>query len=331
MALYSTFCYGTGILYGPSASIGTVDPIRGPSTGGNNFVIDGSGFANAHWSSFFTGAVLDPLKFADVLVGFGSATTGVPNLVLSSGDAPGGIGAVESVATWTDAQGEAVVYILPITAYPASEVVLSAMTLYIDATNYAMFGVYLSTSSSTLVLRATVVRGGVPLSTKEVDWTTGLSKLKILRWGTTLYFYANGALFHEDERFVNTAATFRLSCANQAATYTITSNVQAFYWRPYAVFDSRPVHDSTVVSEGRLRGQVPPSRNDKGKDAAYSGLVDVSVVGVGSFTATDAYEYYYEDQLTIINSGSSDIKVSLLSDALLKTPSASLRGLGNNK
>jgi len=331
VALYSSFIYGSGILYGVSASIGTIDPARGPSTGGNTFVINGSGFANAQWSSFFTDPALDPLKFTDVSVGFGSATTGTPNLTLSSGDAPGGIGGVESVATWTDAQAEAVLYIPPITAYPASEVVLGAMTLWIDATNYAVLGIYLGASSSTLVLRATTVRAGITLGTKEVEWTAGLSKLKILRWGTKLYFYAGGELFHTDARFVNTAATYRIGCGNQAAAYNAGCRMSAFYWRPFAIFDGRPVHDATTVSEDRIRGQVPPSWNDKDTDAAYSGLVDVAVVGVGTFTKADAYEYYYVDQLTIIDNGSSDIKVSLLSDPLLKTPSASLRGLGNNK
>ena len=331
MALYSTFVYGSGILYGPSASVASVDPIRGPSTGGNQFVIDGSGFANDFWSSFFDSPVLDPLKFTDVSFGTGTATTGSPNLTISSGAVAGGAGAVDSVASWADAQGEAVVYIPTISAYPASEVVLAGLGLWVDAANYVGISIYLGTSSSTLVLRAMVVRGGVVLSTKEVEWTTGVSKLKILRWGTKVYFYANGELLHTDAKFVNTAATFRIGCNNQAAAYNITSRVEAFYWRPFALFDNRPVHDTTVVSEGRLRGLVPPSWDDKDTDAAYAGLVDVSVVGIGSFTSTDAYEYYYEDQLTIMNSASSGIKVSLLSDPLLRTPSASLRGLGTNK
>jgi len=331
MAIYSTFVYGTGVLYGVSASISSISPERGPSTGGNAFTINGSGFANAQWSSFFDGVGLDPLKFTDISAGTGTATTGSPNLVLSSGAVAGGSGAVESVATWTDAQAEAVVYIPPIATYPASEVELFAMTLYVDATNYATIGIYLGTSSSTLVLRSTAVRNGATLDTVEEDWTVGTTKLKILRWGTTLYFYANGELFNVDEKFVATTATYRLSSGNVAATYTTTVRVSAFYWRPYAVFDGRPVHDTTVVSEDRIRGLVPPSWDDKDTDAAYSGLVDVAVVGVGTFTDTDAYEYYYVDQLTIVNSGQSSVKVSLLSDSLLKTPSSSLRGLGNNK
>ena len=330
MALYSTFVYAGGPLYGPSASIGTLSPARGPSTGGNAFVIDGSGFANAQWSSFFTGLVLDPLKFTDSSAGTGSATPGSPNLVLSSGAVAGGRGSVSSVATWTDAQAEAVIYLSPILAYPASEVVLSYMTLYVDASNYAVLGIALGTSASTLVIRAEVVRGGITIGTKEVAWTTGTSNLKILRWGTSLYFYINGELFYKDERFVTTAARYILGCTNVAATYTASCRVSAFYWRPFAVFDGRPAHDTTTVSEGRIRGLVPPSWDEKNQDAAYSGLVDVAVVGIGSFKVSDAYEYYYVDQLTIINSGSSDIKVSLLSDSLLQTPSTSLRGLGEN-
>lgn len=331
MAIYSTFVYGTGVLYGPAVSITSVDPARGPSTGGNDFVIDGSGFANSNWSSFFEGAVLDPAKFSDISAGTGTATTNSPNLVLASGAVAGGSGAIESVASWTDAQSEIVCYIPSVLSYPSAEVELVSLHLYIDATNYTKVGIYLGTSSSTLVLRADVVRGGSTLSTYEEAWTSGTSKLKILRWGTTVYVYANGALFHKDTKFINTLATYRVSCSNTSTTYSVSTRVSAFYWRPFVLFDGRPVHDPVVVSEGRIRGVVPPSWDDKGTDAAYSGTVDVSVVGVGTYTSTDAYEYYYVDQLTVINNESSSIKVSFLSDSLLRTPSSSLRGLGTNK
>lgn len=305
-----------------------VDPLRGPSTGGNTFIIEGSGFETAQWSSLFEDLILDPVKFADISAGGGTATPGVPNLVLSSGAVAGGSGAIESLASWTNAQSEIFAYLPPIRIYPASEVDLCVLTLYIDATNYATFGIYVGTSSSTLVLRATTVRSGVTLSEFETDWTIGASYLKILRWGSMLQFIANGEIVHTEEKFVNTAATFRVHAANNAATYTSSCRVKGFYWRPYAVFDDRPVHSTTVVSSGRLRGTVPPSWDDKSTEAAYAGLVDVSVVGLGTTTSASAYEYYYVDQFTVINSGQSQTKVSFLSDPMLKTPSTSLRGLG---
>lgn len=333
MALYNTFLFGTGVVYGPAPLFDEIDPVTGPSTGGNLFTIDANGylFSNAMWSSFFTGVGLDPLKFIDISAGTGTATTGAPNLVLSSGVA-GGTGVIESVTSWDHAQAEALLYLTPISAYPVSEVEMGALTFYVDVNNYATLGLYLGASPGTLVLRAEVVRGGVVLSTKETEWTAGLSKLKILRWDTTLYFYAGGELFHTDECFVTTAAKYRLSCSNNLATTYVTScRVQAFYWRPYVVFDGRPVHDATAVSNDRIRGIVPPSWDDKDTDAAYSGDVDVVIVGTSIITTVDAYKYYYVGQLTIINSRQSAIKVSLLSDILLKTPADSLRGLGVGK
>lgn len=333
MTLYSTFVYGGGPLgsvYGLVSTISMVAPERGPSTGGNAFIIEGSGFETAQWSSLFDGVVLDPLKFVDISAGGGTATTGVPNLALSSGAVAGGTAAIESQAGWTNAQVELYLYISPIRAYPASEVDLCTLTMYVDATNYATIGIYLGATSDSLVLRATSVRGGVALDTYETEWTIGTTYLKILRWGKALYFVANGEVVHIEEKFVDTVATFRVACSNNAATYTATSRVKGFYWRPYAVFDDRPVHGTTVVSAGRMRGVVPPSWDLKETEAAYAGLVDVSVVGLGTTTASSAYEYYYVDQFTVINSAQSDVKVSFLSDPQLKTPSTSIRGLGEN-
>lgn len=331
MTLYSTFVYGGGPLgsvYGLVSTISLVDPLRGPSTGGNAFIIEGSGFETAQWSSLFDALILDPLKFADISAGGGTVTTGVPNLVLSSGAVAGGSAVIETQASWTDAQVEVFAYLSAIRIYPASEVDLCTLTLYIDATNYATIGIYLGTTADSLVLRATTVRGGITLSTYEQEWTIGASYLKILRWGKTLQFIANGEIVHIEEKFVNTVATFRLGCTNNAATFTATSRVKGFYWRPYAVFDDRPVHSTTVVSAGRMRGVVPPSWDLKEIDASYSGLVDVSVVGLGTTTSALAYEYYYVDQFTVINSSQSSVKVSFLSDPMLKTPSTSIRGLG---
>jgi hypothetical protein len=328
MAIYSTFAYGTGVLYGVSMTVTSVDPERGPSTGGNTFAIEGTGFNPTQWDSEFTGVTLDPAIFTDISSGTGSATTALPNLVLSSGAVAGGVGAIQTLALQTDTQFEVETVIDMPLAYPASEVALLEFVLYIDATNYATFGIYLGTSLSTLVLRATTVLSGSTMSTYETAWTTGSSKLKILRWGSELYFIANGSVVHREVKFQAGPCLMQLSTSNNAATYTTSTKVKYFYYRPYVVFGNRPVHAVTVVSDSRIRGVVPASWDERETDAAFAGLTDIYVVGVSTYPLLNSYEYYYVNQLVVMNSGQSGIRMNILSDNVLKTPSTSLRGLG---
>ncbi len=330
MALYSTFLYGDTTLYGVLSTLTAVLPETGPSPGGNAFVIAGAALKPTQWNSLFDGVALDPTKFNDISAGTGTVTTGSPNLVLSSGAVAAGAAVVESINSWVNTQGEAQVMLSPVYTYPTVEVDLFTLTLYIDASNYSTFGIYLGTTSGSLVLRATTVMGGVTLPVYETEWTTGFSTLKILRWSTSLYFIANGEIMHVDHKFTTLAATFRLGATNNAAAYPAVSRVGAFYYRPYAVFGDRPVHDTVAVSDSRVRGLVPASWDNKRTDAAYAGYVNVAVVGTDTAGMLDAYEYYYVDRLTVVNNSQSGVKLSLISDDILKTPATSLRGLGEN-
>lgn len=329
MSGYSTFKYGAGVLYGSSAAVTSVDPETGPSVGGNTFVVVGSGFDPRQWDSYFDGVTLDAAKFIDISSGTGSSATDSPNLALASGTTAGGVGGVETVPAWTNAQAEVGIIISPIEAYPATEVELFTLSLYVDANNYAEFSIVLGTSASTLALRFKTVVAGVTTATADTTWTTGLTTLKILRWGATVYFIVNGIVIKVVEQFVAASGKFRLMSRNVAANYDATSRVEVFYFRPFVVFDDRPVHDIEVVSDYRVRGLVPPSWDAKLVEAAYAGLVDVSVVGNGLDTLADAYEYYYQDVLTVINSGQSDTKLSFTSDTTTVTPTGIDKGLGD--
>lgn len=328
---FALFKYGQGVLYGPSTMIDAVDPERGPSPGGNAFVLKGTGFDPRQWDDFFTGGILDPAKWVDISYGSGSVSTGPFHLELVTGATVSSAAAIESVAQWGSTQGEIRFTLPPITDYPTDIVVLMALTLWISANDYAEMRIELGTEPGTMVLRCEVYRGGVLADKliKPLSWTTGMSMFKILRWGSDVYFYANGEEISRSIRFTNAAAKFRIYTTNGTTTYNLQGvRVQWFYYRPFAVFQNQPVHDSVVVSDFRMRGLVPASWDLRRQDAAYEGLVHVHVVGNGPYTKRDAYEYYYVDALKVINSAQTDTKFSIIDDPQLFTPEGEGKGLG---
>lgn len=326
---YSLFKYGTGVLYGVATSITSVSPDTGPSIGGNEFVMEGIGFDPRHWDDQFTAAVLDPVKWTDISAGTGTVTVASPNLVLSTGAVLGGIAAIESVANWVDVQGEIRCTIPRYTTYPTSTVNAVSLQLYVDATNYCQISVMVGENSSAINLLCEVWRNGVVVSSYTAPWTVGTSMFKILRWGTDVYFIVNSAVVLLSHNFVTTAATFRIYNDNIAANYDVfNTQVEWFYYRPFAVFENQPVHDTVIVSDYRLRGNAPPSMDNLRQSAAYAGLVDTAVVGNGLFTLNDSYLYYYVDGLTVIDNVQQATKLSLIDDAQVVTPAGYTKGLG---
>lgn len=331
MTLFSTFKYGTGVLYGSSTTVTTVAPETGPSPGENSFVLTGTGFDPRHWDDFFTGLVLDPVKWVDGSFGSGSVSTGPFHLELVTGAVALSGAGIESVAQWGSTQGEIRFTLPPISEYPTDVVKLMVLCLWIGANDYAIMYIELGAAPGTLVLRCEIYRGGALADEliRPLPWTTGLSTFKILRWGSNLYFYANGNEVWRSQRFTDAAAKFQVGSTNGVTTYNLQGvRVQWFYYRPFAVFQDQPVHDSVVVSDFRMRGRVSPSADAKRVPAAYAGDVDVHAVGNGSFTLADAYEYYYVDALKVINSTQADTRFSIINDPQLLTPADEQKGLG---
>jgi len=328
MAKYNTFIYGTGILYGMAMSITGVSPFRGPSTGGNNFIIEGSGFDPLQWNDDFTAGVLNLSRWTDISGGSGSLTTGSSHLTLDTGAVGGSIAGVESKAVWTNVQSEIRVTIPHITVYPVSTVYLINYVLYVDANNYASMRLELDTQG-TMTLVCDLYSLGSLVTSYSTPWTRGLSTFKILRYNDKVYFIANGSVIYTEVGMSTSLATYRIYADNVAAAYAVSGIiVESFVFRPYAVFADNPVHDSVTVSVNRMRGTVVPSTDTKGQSAAYAGLVDVSVVAGGTYTALNAYEYYYLDSLRVINSEQSDIKMSFINDAQIKSKTGVKKGVG---
>lgn len=329
MGYYSLFKYGTGVLYGPITAISAASPLEGPAPGGNAFVITGAGFDPRQWDDYFTGLVLDPAKWVDVSVG-GVVSTGPYHLELMTGAIAGSTASVESVMQWTSTQGECRVIISEPSALPPSEVDVFVMTLWIDASNYAELYVRMDTQGNFKLCCESWVGGLKADELKTLlPWSTGLSIFKILRYNADLYFIANGTVVCRLPGFLGTLAKFRISTRNLLAAYDVNfTRVEWFYFRPFAVFQNQPVHDTVVVSDMRIRGRVPESRDIIWQFAAYEGLVDVAVVANGIAFSRDAYRYYFVYGLKTINSSQSGIEVSLINDAQLVTPSGESKGLG---
>ncbi len=239
---------------------------------------------------------------------------------------------IESKTLWGNAQGEIRIVLPTVRVYPSAPVKLTALSLYVNATEYVI--AYIELTSDTLQLRCEVYRGGALVDEMIVPlpWTTGVTMLKILRWGSDVYVYANGALVFRSVRFVSTTAKFRIISTNETTPYNLQGiRVEWFYFRPFAIFQNQPVHDTVVVSDNRIRGVVTPSRDVRWQEAAFEGLVDVSVVANGDYTKSNAYEYFFEDRFRVINSAQAESKLSFINDPQLRTPDGEQKGLGGGE
>lgn len=334
MAKFFTFKYGTGVLYGTSSIIDSVSPPDGPSIGGQNFIILGSGFDPRQWDDFFIGLVLDATKWNDISVGSGSISTGSSHLIINTGSIAGSIAGVSSKNLFSDAQSEIRVLIPPIDKFPLNNVSFLDYDMWVDANNYARMSVVLNSVTKELELQFEVCVGGsvVDFIKKPIPWTVGLSTFKILRKGSTVYFIANGKVMFVSYRFINIPAIYRFYSNNRLESYEINNVIiELFYYRTYVSFDEQIVHDTIVVSDNRIRGITPPSVDSRRRSAAYAGLVDITVVGGGTYTKFDSYEYYYVDRLKIVNNEQDDMLVSIINDNQILTPEGFDKGLGGGK
>ncbi len=330
MGKYSQFHYGApeNVLYGIQSSVLLVDPLRGPSIGGNSFVLKGEGFQTLQWDDTFEGAVLGP-KWSDISVGSGSIATGTYHLELSTGTTVASVSGVQSTQGWGDAQGEVRCIIPAISERPTDVVEVLTFALWSDVNNRALATVE-QDAEGILTLNCEVYTGGVLADEMRVplDWITGLTVLKILRWGSTVYFYANGTEVFSSTLFVNTVAYFQVYSGNITTTYNLAGlRIEHFKFSPFAVFQEQPVHDTVIVSPTRLRGLVPASRDIHWQSAAYEGLVNVSVVANGTATSTNAYEYYYVAGMKMINSAQASVGMAIIDDPQLVTPDDLNKGI----
>jgi len=325
---YSTFVYGSGVLYGPTIDFTDVLPATGPSTGGQNIVIIGEGFDYTSFDDDFTGVGLDGAKWTDISAGTGSVTTGANHLVLTSGAVAAGTGGIEMKTTFDNTQYECKVNIPRPTVYPLSEVHIFTMQLYADANNHSTMSIILSTDKL-FYLEVKITHGGSAVETYRESWTYGVSTFKILNWIDDTYFYANGSLFMKSKKHTRDVDTWRFYTTNDAATYDIDGVILEYVeCKPFIMFDDRPIHDAVVVSDYRIRGVTPPSENVYGKDGAYAGLVAITVVAGTTSMDLDAYTYYYVDELIALDDTANTVKVNIVGDSTIKTPLTVARGLG---
>jgi hypothetical protein len=325
MTIYSSKPYAS-FLYGTSTpGIHTISPDRGPSSGGQLVIVEGSVFNPSGWDDAFTGASLDASKWSDISTGTGSVSTNAPNLELSTGATASSVAGIESLASWDNCQFEIKVF-LPVVDNPISSVRPIEFQLYVSATDYAVLYVELDSSGS-YMLHCDVYRNGSSVDTYSTICSSGSSVFRILRWDSTVYFMYNGTVIHSSSSFVDTSATVRLFNENLTVTEDIFSTVEYFKWKTYVSFGDQVVPYTTVVSYKRLRAYTPPSVDDKDISGAYAGTVDVSVVAAALYTYAAGYEYYFEDRLRVMNIAQDDVKLSIIDDDQLITDPNSSKGL----
>ena len=328
---FSLFKYSSGVLYGTALTFDSIDPDTGPSTGGVDFVVTGGSFVYETFDDTFESAVLDGAKWNDISVGSGVVTTGTSHLQLTSGTTVGSIAGVEMVSGHTNIQYEVRVTIPRIIANPTATVSLFHMQNYVDANNNSNLIIELDNQGN-VTLKCEVYLGGSLVDTYSTDWTSGFCTLKILRWGTDIYFYANGSLVHRSRSGNILTGVFKFFVDNRTTNYNIYNTVVEYVInRPYVSFNDQIVHDVTVVSATRARGLTPPSIDVKEQLAAYAGLVNVSVVSNVTQTRANFYEYFYVDSLTLLNEEQFDLKFSEIDDETVRTPSLASRGLGGGR
>jgi len=333
---YHTFTYGTGVLYGTTAVLDSISPETGPSTGGSQFIARGINMEHTSNDDDFTSVGLDILKWTSLVSGAGATLVSEgpldPNLKFTTGTLAGNVSGIETKTIYVDSQFETRVRIGALSSYPATKANLYTMQLYVDANNHAEIEVNVYASNEVL-LECVITKGGVQSAYyQDVNWTTGLSTFKMLRWDTTMYFYANGSLVFQSDQFVTTAAKYRFFNTNLLATYSVVNTLLlAATYKTFIVFGDRPVHDTQVVGDSRVRGLVPASIDANLYEAAHEGLVDVSLVSESTSTLSDAYDYYYLDSLTLIDNSQYGVKLSKRDDSTVRTPDLDNIGLGGGK
>lgn len=318
---------GGGILAGPVANLTSVDPTTDYSIGGSVIAYFGEGFDPRDYDDLFTTLIIDPAKWNETLVGSAAYTTGLDHLIISTGTTIGSSIDVESIATFTDAQGEIRCRVRPSYPNPTADVILISINARIDANNYAMFGITQDpTGAFYLFVEVYNTAVLVDSFTQEVNY--GSFDLKILRYGNILKFYSNGVEVFESTRFPLAAIMFAIYSDNVVSAFDVEAEVEWFYFRTYVIHGGVYIDDPVVVSDTRLRFLVPASLDEKYNEGGYAGDVDAIVVGNGgSSTLVDAFTYTFKKELRILNSTQQNTKMDIINYDNVKTPNSKLKGL----
>lgn len=312
---------------GPPTTLVSIDPITDYSFGGEPIICFGEGFDPREYDDLFTGLLLDPALWNDTLIGSASYTTGMDHLFLSTGSTVGSSIDVESVAVFTNAQGEIRTRVRPTSDSPADPVIVISLSVRIDANNYAIFGI-MQDSTGSFSLFIEVYNTGVMVDSFEVATNYGSYDLKILRYNNILKFYSNGIELFESTRFDLNTIKFAIYSSNEVSAFDIDSEVEWFYFRSYVIHGGVYIDDPTVVSDTRLRYIVPPSLDEKYNEGGYAGDVDVYLVGKGGgSTLANAFTYTFKKELRILNSTQQSTKMDIVNYDNVKTPNSKAKGL----
>jgi hypothetical protein len=328
---YSTFLYGSGVLYGFTPVIDYLYADEGPSSGGTAYYIMGENLRYTGDDDVFDAGVLSPILWTDLSAGSGVVTTNAPHLLLSTGTTTGSVAGIGSLHQYLNHQWQVRVSIPRLTVYPDSTVVLFSQQMYVDASNYCLVSVNQGTTSGTTTVSFSVIVGGVLVDDFSQDWTFGVSTFRLLRWKNEVYFFANGSLVFKSTRFITDPVSYRYFNDNLASSFDALCTVEAVNMKTFVAFDDQLDTEVVMVSDYRIRGFTPPSADIRGVPASYAGFVDVSVACQQTATRADFFEYYYENSLTLAKSNQFGLKLSIIDDVTVRTPNGIEKGLGGGR
>jgi len=214
---YGTFIYGTGIKYGSASSLESVFPENGISDGGDDFVITGEGFFNKGGDDDFTDILLDSVKWTDISTGSGSVQTGSNHLVLNTNSTSGQIAGIQSNTSYGNFQAEVLISI-PISSNPTGDIKCFVYDLYVNSTTKASIEI-IKNSDGEYSLKTYTMNGGRITSERVTNWGRGNYTLKILRFGTKVYFITNGSVIFSAINFRSDPASVRLYCDNSSDNF----------------------------------------------------------------------------------------------------------------
>jgi hypothetical protein len=322
MAKYNEFFYGGSTntepwaYYGPSSGFSYITP-RGPSTGGAYYLIEGDGFDIQSSNDYFVDPVLDPVRWFSRDSGSGAYSVGNPGLLLNTGSTPNSVSGISTDPSFTSVQFEIRPYLVPLTVFPTSNVTLLNFGAYESDLNYAAISIRFDSVTRSVILRCEVVLDSVVVDYKELDWSYGYSTLKIARFGSRVFFSANGERIFSSRKFLPSIdVLFRVFASNGTTSCPVRTLVDYFIDRTFVMFGiHQPDLSPTVVNNSRLRGITPPSMDFKDQEVSFKGSVDVYVVNSFSTVYTsDAYEYFYVDKFKAFNSNRERVTLSLVDD-----------------
>lgn len=305
--------YGPGQQRVPTRGLGysfTSLPLQvvgfaGPVTGGTYVIVDNA-ITSGQYVDNFSGSVLHS-DWADISSG-GSIV--VNNGLYLTTPTTGGTAGILSTFTWNDFDIS-----IPYTfntavaaVYPQRQIDFLQFTAAVDANNYILFTQAWSPTSWAIVLKFTVVTGGVTLYTTEITAGATIKFIRVIRFGANVYVYAGSKLIATYLGWLTTPTHLSIVNSNYAGSpLPTTTTVIAFKPSTLVAFGNNLALNVTEA-DGRIYVNTPAGLEP--------GVVDISMYSIStSYTLTGAFTYTPVQRLVLL---SQQVEIAINDDDTLR-------------